>query len=342
MNVAQSAVFRFQKSRRKMGAEPPSAYEKTKMGLLAEQLAGGAYLELAARLKRSPEEIKYYAAMLEGKDIKFNARGTLFGAIEKLLLAHADWVDLTCLPPANIAPLPALSKKLEVQLAVRGIIERSASKEEGAWEAAKDDWCRAYLAGDVSESNVDALLSRFPGRHLKIGSFAPTAEAMLDTLKELNEKELASISISEASFYEIQRFGKSSYHLKSSDYSEFYWVINEGRNYGIYPPDSKTDYGLVLRTVYMLGLPVSSKLKKSELNGLDWKIASALVDVLVYISQTGGGERLLGEDSATAKEQNSHMKYKCKREIAEFFVEWPFDGMIPKAILSYAERLVYS
>ncbi|MCX6771806.1 MAG: hypothetical protein NTX79_07160 [Candidatus Micrarchaeota archaeon] len=222
---------------------------------------------------------------------------------------------------------------------IKEIIEQSASKEEGTWEKAKDAWCKAYLANQVSEADVNALLSRLPGKHLRIGSFVPTEQAMRDALKDLNDKGLASIAVDAFYFSEFMMFGKRSYHLKSSDLTEFYWAVNEGETYGVYPPDSKTDYELVLRTIYLLGHPIRCKLHKSDLNALDQKIASALVDVLVYISQTGGGEKLFLKEHATAKEMNSHLKYKSKRQITGFFTEDRFEHLIPKHILDYAERM---
>ena len=223
---------------------------------------------------------------------------------------------------------------------IREIITQSSSKDEGEWGEAKDAWCKAYLANQVSEADVDSLLSRFPGKHLQIGSFALTNEqAMREALQGFNDKWLASIAVGEINFYEFQRFGKKSYHLKSSGHTEYYWAVNEGESYGVYPPDSKTDYELVLRTIYLLGHPIRSKLHTRDLNSLDQKIASALVDVLVYISQTGGGEKLLFKEHATAKEMNSHLKYKSKRQITGFFTEDRFEHLIPRHIFDYAERM---
>jgi len=229
---------------------------------------------------------------------------------------------------------------------IKGIIERSASKEPGAWEAAKDDWYKAYLAGEVSAGDLDSLFSRLPGKKLCIGTFAPSAEAMLAEVTRLNSGGIANIYSEygeiEIAFHWLQKMKSGKYYLKpGKGEDEFYWVRKEGDLYNIYPPDAKTDYELVLRTIYMLGAPISCKLHKSEINASVREIADRFMEVLEYISITGGGKSFILSQYATAHEKNAHLKHKCLRQITSFFVEPQFEKLISKSALAYAERVEY-
>ncbi|MFA6328445.1 MAG: hypothetical protein WCY41_03295 [Candidatus Micrarchaeia archaeon] len=260
-------------------------------------------------------------------------------SFKQALISHR-WVNVPQdnKKPIEKRPAPALAQPSRN---VKDIIERSASKGADEWEKAKDDWYEAYLEGGVSEKDMGTLFLRFPGRHLKLGSFAASEEAMFAELERLNKEGLANIRINNMDFIMLNKLGGRCYHLKSDSDEGFYWVLKDGENYGIYPPDSKTDYELVLRTIYMLGLPISCKPDDSIPNDMDRKIASALVDVLVYVNNTGGGNNYV-QENASANEKNEHMKRMCLRQITSFFVEPQFERMIPRNIFNYAERLEYA